>query len=468
MTIPVEGRLKIVDPSSGRVLQQVEADTAATIAEKLDAARVAQRAWREIELDERRAAIRRFGVQLETQKDRLAGILTAEMGKPLAHARNELNGMAERIAFFVDAVGPAIADEVVLRQAGADGEPALEERIAYEPLGVVASISAWNYPYFVGSNVFVPALLTGNAVLYKPSEHATLTGLAIAALLHEAGVPPGAFATVVGGGDVGALLVEQPVDAVFFTGSNETGRHIATAAAPRLLRVQLELGGKDPLYVCDDVDVAAAAALAVEGAFYNAGQSCCAVERIYVQHGIADAFTTAFVDGVRALRVGDPRAADTYIGPLAREPQLAVLAAHVNDAVRRGGRLLCGGRRLAGSGFFFEPTVVADADHRMLLMREESFGPVIGIQTVADDAEAVTLMNDTQYGLTAAVFSADRARAERILAAVDAGTTYWNCCDRVSPRLPWTGRRGSGLGVTLSVAGIRACVQPKAWHLREP
>jgi acyl-CoA reductase-like NAD-dependent aldehyde dehydrogenase len=236
--------------------------------------------------------------------------------------------------------------------------------------------------------------------------------------------------------------------------------------APRLLRVQLELGGKDPAYVLDDVDVAAAAAALVEGTFYNAGQSCCAVERIYVNRRISAPFIEAFVEAARALVVGDPADEKTDIGPLARRPQLEVLQDQVTDAVSKGARLLLGGRRRAGRGSYFEPTVLTEVNHRMAVMREESFGPIIGIQEVQDDEEAVELMNDTEYGLTAAVYSVDRSRAERILSQVNAGSAYWNCCDRVSPRLPWSGRKHSGLGATLSVAGIRAFVQPKAWHLR--
>jgi acyl-CoA reductase-like NAD-dependent aldehyde dehydrogenase len=327
-------------------------------------------------------------------------------------------------------------------------------------------VSAWNYPWFVGSNVFVPALLTGNAVLYKPSEHATLTGLAIAALLHEAGVPEDAFVPVVGDGTVGTAVVDQPVDAVFFTGSHATGRRIAARVAPRLVRLQLELGGKDPVYVCDDVDVAAAAASLADGAMYNAGQSCCAVERLYVHEAVADAFLAALVEAVRGFRLGDPEDPDTYLGPLAREAQLAVLERQIADARERGARVLCGGRRADRPGWFFAPTVLADARNDMLVMREESFGPVIGVARVASDEEAVRLMNDTDYGLTAGVYTRERARAETILRQLDAGTVYWNCCDRVSPRLPWTGRRHSGIGTTLSTTGIRAFLQPKAWHLK--
>jgi acyl-CoA reductase-like NAD-dependent aldehyde dehydrogenase len=452
--------LKIVNPATGELLEELEEDTPATLRRKAGAARRAQREWAEVPVADRVATAGRFGELLEEQRDRLAATLTAEMGKPIRQSHDELSGMRERIAFFVEHTAGAIEDEVVLRGDG------VEERIRWEPLGVVANVSAWNYPYFVGSNVFLPALLTGNAVLYKPSEHATLTGLAIAGLLHRAGVPRAVFQPVVGGGAVGAALLEQEIDAVFFTGSYATGRRIAEAVAGRLVKVQLELGGKDPLYVCDDVEVRAAAAAAAAGAFYNAGQSCCAVERLYVHRGIAPEFTEAFLEAVRGYAVGDPTREETFLGPLAREAQLAVLEAQVEDALARGAQLHCGGRRRPGRGHYFEPTVLTGVDHGMRVMREESFGPLIGIQEVADDEEAVARMNDTEYGLTAGVYTPDRARAERILARVDAGTAYWNCCDRVSPRLPWTGRRHSGLGSTLSVLGIRALVQPKAWHLR--
>jgi acyl-CoA reductase-like NAD-dependent aldehyde dehydrogenase len=233
-----------------------------------------------------------------------------------------------------------------------------------------------------------------------------------------------------------------------------------------MIRVQLELGGKDPIYVCEDVDVKAAAAAVADGAFYNNGQSCCAVERIYVADPIHDAFVAAFVDEVRAFCIGDPMDEATYIGPLTRPGQIAVLKRQVAEARKLGGRVLTGGTPIERRGNWFRPTVVANADHRMSLMRDESFGPVIGIQRVAGDEEAVALMNDTPYGLTAGVYTRAEKRAKRILAEMRAGTVYWNCCDRVSPRLPWSGVGHSGIGLTLSTYGIRTFTRPKAWHLR--
>jgi acyl-CoA reductase-like NAD-dependent aldehyde dehydrogenase len=455
--------LKVINPATEELLAELEEDDADALARKTAAARAAQPTWAGRPLTERLTAVCRFGELLQSRRDSLALTLTGEVGKPIRQSRSELTGMQGRIDFFLAHTATAIEDEVVLPSSSS---APMEERISHEPLGIVANISAWNYPYFVGSNVYLPALLTGNAVLYKPSEHATLSGLAMAALLHEAGVPREIFQPIVGAGETGRTLIEQDIDAVCFTGSYATGKRIAETAAPRLLRVQLELGGKDPAYVCDDVDVAAAAAALVEGAFYNTGQSCCAVERIYVHRAIAGAFVAAFVDAARALVVGDPRDERTDVGPLARRAQLKVLEAQVADALAQGARLELGGERCAGRGYYFQPTVLTRADHRMTLMREESFGPIIGIEEVADDAEAIALMNDTAYGLTAAVYTRDRSRAERILAQVSAGSAYWNCCDRVSPRLPWSGRKHSGLGTTLSIAGIRTFVQPKAWHLK--
>ena len=377
------------------------------------------------------------------------------MGKPLSQARGELSATPQRINFFLDHTENFLGEEMI----------AEDQEISFEPLGVIANISAWNYPYFVGVNVFIPALLTGNAVLYKPSEHATLTGLAIAQMFTDAGLPEGVFTPLVGGGDVGGWLLEEAIDGVFFTGSYNTGRKVAEAAARQLIPCQLELGGKDPVYVCDDAPIAQSAAALADGAFYNAGQSCCAVERIYVHTDQYDEFVSAYVDVVKGFKIGDPTEEGTYIGPLFRASQQAHLAAQLQDAIDKGARILCGGQAIEGKGHYFSPTVVVDVTHEMALMKEESFGPVIGIQRVANDEEALALMNDTTYGLTAGVYTPNKERATAILEKVDAGTAYWNCCDRVRPGLPWSGRKHSGLGVTLSHLGISPFLQPKAWHL---
>jgi acyl-CoA reductase-like NAD-dependent aldehyde dehydrogenase len=453
--------MEIINPATEEIIDQITEDTEATVKEKYAAARSGQPGWAALGVDGRIACIERFYGLLEEEKTTLAETLTAECGKPLQQSLNELNGARGRIRWLIDHAAKWLAEEWVVT------EGATREKIVYEPLGVIANISAWNYPYLVGVNVFVPALLGGNAVLYKPSEYAILTGLHIQRLLHKAGVPPTVFQLVAGRGVAGEWLLQLPLNGYFFTGSYRTGRLIAEKVASKLVPVQLELGGKDPLYVMDDVaDVGKVAAAALEGVVYNNGQSCCAVERIYVQDGIYDAFVEAYAEQARKLVVGDPTDAATEIGPLSRPGQREFLLTQIEDALNKGARLLSGGRAIDRKGYFIEPAVLVDVDHSMKLMKEESFGPVVGIQRVKDDAEAVELMADTEYGLTAAVYSQSYERAEKLMQRLDTGTVYWNCCDRVSAGLPWSGRKHSGLGMTLSYQGIRAFVQPKAYHIR--
>lgn len=452
--------LSIHNPANGELIISLPADDAESVAAKAKAARAAQPAWAALPLAQRKACIVAFRAGVVRDLEQLATTMTRETGKPIKMSRNELNGLLPRIDFFLNETEAAIAAETVFDEGG------MREQIQHAPLGLVANISAWNYPWFVGCNVILPALLAGNAVLYKPSEFATLTGLEIARLLHEAGVPRDVMVCLVGAGEVGQALLEQPVDGVFFTGSHATGQRIAQAVGQRFVKLQLELGGKDPTYVCEDADPKAAAESLADGAMYNTGQSCCSVERIYVHEKIHDAFVDAFVETVKGYKMGDPASDDTYIGAITRAPQLEVLARQVEDAQARGATLLLGGKKGASRGNWFEPTVFTNVNHGMELMREESFGPVIGIQKVGSDAEAVELMNDTRYGLTAGVFTRDEKRARDILSQVRAGTVYWNCCDRVSPRLPWSGVGDSGVGLTLSKYGIQAFTRPKAWHLR--
>lgn len=443
--------MKIFNPATGEVLKEVLEDDAGSISKKYESLRDGQKIWRERPIDERIACVKKFSDLLEKNKEDLSRTLTSEVGKPLQESRNEIAGAVYRIQFFLQNSKKHLAAEQVNENSGT------REVLAFEPLGVIANISAWNYPYLIAMNVIVPALIAGNAILYKPSEFSTLSGLEMQRLLFEAGVPESVFQAVVGEGGAGRALLNLPLNGYFFTGSHATGKAIAVALAGRLVPVVLELGGKDPLYVMDDVaDVAKAAANAVEGAFYNAGQSCCAVERIYVQEKIYEPFVKAFVEETKKLT----------LGPVTRSQQIQTLSRQVKDALDHGAKLLTGGKPVGGKGNFFEPTVLVDVNHSMSVMKEETFGPVIGIQKVADDDEALKLMADTEYGLTAAVFSKSEERAKAILQKLDVGTGYWNCCDRVSPWLPWSGRKNSGLGATLSYLGIHAFVKPKGYHLR--
>jgi acyl-CoA reductase-like NAD-dependent aldehyde dehydrogenase len=310
-------------------------------------------------------------------------------------------------------------------------------------------------------------LLAGNTVMYKPSEYAMLTGLEIEKLLKQAGVPNGVFQLALGAGNVGEILLDLPFDGYFFTGSYKTGKYIYEKCATKMVPCQLEMGGKDPLYVAADIaDIKQVAADTADGAFYNNGQSCCSVERIYVHESVYEEYLREFVHEVSNWKIGAPEEEDIYFGPLTRKAQLAVLENQVADALKKGARTLLGGKPIPGKGFYFEPTILTEVTHDMDLMKEESFGPIIGVMKVHDDEEAIRLMADTVYGLTASVYSKDRQRAENILNKINTGSGYWNCCDRVSASLPWSGRKHSGFGVTLSHAGLHSFVRPKAWHLR--
>lgn len=452
--------MKIINPATEELIKEVQEDSKASIQEKYEAAKKAQKAWAKVPLKDRVACIAKFNELMLANADSIAADLTTEVGKPLDQAKGEISGGVGRSQYFVENSEKYLAEEWVVPEGGT------KEKVTYEPLGVIANISAWNYPILVGVNVFIPALIGGNAVLYKPSEFSTLTGQHIADMLWQAGVPKDVFQLVVGAKDAGEALLDLPLDGYFFTGSYRTGKYIAERAAGKLVPVGLELGGKDPMYVCDDVDVKAVAASGVEGAFYNNGQSCCAVERIYVHEKVYDEFVEAFIEEAKTMKLGHPTEEGTFLGPLTRPRQAEVLADQVADATSKGAKLLIGGKSVDGAGFYFEPTVLTDVNHNMKVMMDESFGPIIGIQKVKDDTEAVRLMTDTPYGLASSVFTTDQSRAEKIMAEMNSGTVYWNCCDRVSPTSPWSGRGHSGLGSTLSHHGIRAFVQPKAYHLR--
>ena len=453
--------MQIINPATEEVIREIEADDSKTLQAKFQLLKNAQPGWAALGTAARAKILVHFSELLGDQLEHLACILTSEVGKPLQQSRNEIQGARTRIKWLTENAEKYLASERMTKEGD------LEERISYEPLGVICNISAWNYPWLVGVNVFVTALLAGNAVMYKPSEFASLTGLEIEKQLLQAGLPPSVFQLAIGGAEIGKILLSLPFDGYFFTGSYKTGQFIYEQCASRMVPCQLEMGGKDPLYVADDVEnIGQVAAATADGAFYNNGQSCCSVERIYVQESVYVNYLQAFTAEVASWKTGLPTEAGIYFGPLTRKDQLDVLEKQVRDAVAKGARLITGGKRIPGKGYFFEPTILVDVTHDMDVMREESFGPVIGIMKVKNDEEAVRYMADTDYGLTAAVYSSDRRRAENILQQLNTGTAYWNCCDRVSAPLPWSGRKHSGFGVALSHAGLQSFVKPKAWHLR--
>ena len=453
--------MQIINPTTEEIICDTPEDNVDTIAGKFRLLKNAQPSWAAVELKTRVEILQKFSDYMAQGIEGLAWILTAEVGKPMQQSRNEINGARIRIKWLTENAEKYLAEEPVIKSLE------MEEKISYDPLGVICNISAWNYPWLVGVNIFVTALLAGNAVMYKPSEYSLLTGFEIERLLKKAGLPADVFQVASGGRAVGELLLNLPFDGYFFTGSYKTGKYIYERCASKMVPCQLEMGGKDPLYVAGDIaDIQKVAAATADGAFYNNGQSCCSVERIYVNESVYDPYIRAFLKEVGSWKLGDPTEQGIYFGPLTRKSHLDVLENQVSDAVSKGAHILLGGKRLERKGYFFEPTILVDVTHQMDIMKEESFGPLIGIMKVKNDAEAVSLMADTEYGLTASVYSADRSRAENILYQLNTGSGYWNCCDRVSVALPWSGRKNSGFGVALSHAGLQAFVRPKAWHMR--
>lgn len=412
---------------------------------------------RAVDMASRKQGLLDFARAIELHTEELASLLSTETGKPIVQARNEVADTAKRTRYFVENFSH-VGDARLMR----NGPKAIEE-IRFEPLGLILCISAWNYPYYVSTNVILPALLAGCRVVFKPSELATLCGVKLVELIKRQAALAEGIEIIKGGKDVGRMLVERPFDGIFFTGSEPAGLAIKGAIGNRMIRSQFELGGKDAAYICEDCDLASTLHSVVDGGFFNAGQSCCSIERIYVHEQIADLFKVRFTQAVSELKMGLPHDEATYLGPLTRHEHIAFLTHQVADAVSKGAQILTGGQRVAGNGNYFMPTVIWDARDNMEVMTEESFGPIVAVEVVKDDEEAIAKINASRFGLTGAVFSQNQKRAESILQRLDVGTVYWNCCDRASARLPWSGRKNSGLGVTLSTLGMEMFYKPKAW-----
>jgi len=452
--------LSVINPYDQSVYRTLMFDTPAEVEAKVQAAKAAAENWRKVPLPERIETVRNALNYFRTHEAAIAESITGQMGKPITASHNEIDGLFERAGHMLSIAEDTLAPEILPLKDH------LHRRIEREPLGVVLNIAAWNYPLLIAVNVVVPALVAGNSVLLKHSAKTPLCGEQFQAAFSH--VPGLVTHLVLSHDQTLDLIRDARIDHVVFTGSVAGGRRVHQAAAGRFIDVGLELGGKDPAYVAEDADLGFTVPHVVEGALYNAGQSCCAVERVYVHRRVYDAFLEQAVEAMAHFQTGDPMDCRTTLGPLAERAALDTLDGQVRDALRRGARLMVGGRRLEGTtGNFYLPTLLADVDGYAEVMQEESFGPLLPVCAVDSDGDALAQMNASRYGLTASVWTRSRERAEWFAARLHAGTIYQNRCDYLDPGLPWTGVKDSGRGTSLSRYGYDSLTRPKSIHFRE-
>jgi len=460
----MSARLTTISPVDGRIYVEREFAPAAAIDAALHTARRAQQAWRSVSLPERIELLGRAVEGFVAQGAAIAEEISWQMGRPIRHAPSEIRGFEERASYMLGIAAEALAS------INPGEKPGFARRIKRLPLGVVAVIAPWNYPYLTAVNAVMPALIAGNAVVLKHSHQTPLCAERLAASFAAAGLPHGVFQFLhLSHADTARLMADARIDSVCFTGSVAGGRAVVEATAAGFATCGLELGGKDPAYVRADADLAHAVESLTDGAFFNAGQSCCGIKRIYVSAPLFTRFVDAAVELTQQYRLGSPLDAATTLGPVVRTAAAEAVRAQVGAAVAQGARQLIDRRYFpadrAGTPYL-APQLLVDVDHSHRIMREETFGPAVGIVSVASDEEAVRLMNDSPFGLTAAIYSADSVRAEALGDQLETGTVFLNRCDYLDPALAWTGVKQSGRGCTLSRLGFEQLTRPKSYHFR--
>jgi len=456
--------LQLISPVDGRVYAERRLASANEIAAALESAQQAQAAWRKVPLAARAALCSAAVDAMLEMREEIVPELAWQMGRPVRYGAGELRGFEDRARHMI-----AIAPEA-LAAIETDPKRGFRRYIRREPLGTVLVIAPWNYPYLTAVNSIVPALMAGNSVILKHATQTLLVGERFAEAFRRAGLPTGLFQNLVlDHGQTAAIIGSGRVQQVNFTGSVAGGRSMEAAAAGHFLGVGLELGGKDPAYVRPDADLAYAVENLVDGSFFNSGQSCCGIERIYVHRDIHLKFVKRFAELTRSYVLGNPLDAATTLGPMIKPAAAQFVRGQIAEAVAMGARSLVDPKQFpadAEGTAYMAPQVLIDVDHRMSLMRDESFGPVVGIMAVSDDAEAVALMNDSEFGLTASIWTADLDAAERIGGEVATGTVFMNRCDALDPALAWTGVKNTGRGATLSRVGYETLTRPKSFHLK--
>ena len=447
-----ERLIESVNPANGEVLATFHAATGAQIEQALEDAQRSYRSWRTTSFGERATLMHAAAAYVRQERSRLAGLITAEMGKPIVEAEAEIEKCAWNCDFYADNAERFLADEPCASSA-------TESYVAYPPLGVVLAIMPWNFPFWQVFRFAAPALMAGNTAVLKHASNVPQCALAIEEIFRASGFPHGSFRSLlIPGGAATRLIADKRIVAVTLTGSDAAGRTVAEAAGRAVKKTVLELGGSDPFIVLEDAELPAAVEMGVRARYQNTGQSCIAAKRFIVVESLFDQFRERFVDAVRGLRVGDPMDRGTQIGPLARDDLRDTLDQQVNESVRRGARVLTGGARRPGRGYFFEPTVLTDVRPEMPASCEEVFGPVAALIRVRDAHEAIAVANDSPYGLGANLWTADLTRARRLARDIEAGQVFINGMVASDPRLPFGGVKASGYGRELAAFGIREFV----------
>jgi len=420
-----------------------------TVSRAVERASAARREWAETDMLERERIVSKFSDILKRRKDEIAELISTEMGKPIIEAEGEIEGALGDMGWLLSETRKIVQDETVEL-----GKKDITARVRFQPVGVVGLITPWNFPIGTPMYKIVPALLVGNTAVFKPSELSTFCGLKIAELLKEAGIPDGVFNVITGDSVTGKLLVESDVDMVSFTGSSAAGKNVLSRGGKKLHKTVLELGGSDPFIVFEDAILEQAVNAAVFGRFLNCGQVCTAAKRIFVQKKIFDSFLESFIKKVRNLKVGNPLDRKTEIGPLVSKKQLERLERQVKDAVKKGVKTNCGGKRIGKKGYFYEPTVLTNITNSMSVFREEVFGPVASLISFETPEEAIGLANATAYGLGASVWTQNNKLAEQVARSVQSGMVWINDFGTPYPQCPQGGIKESGIGREMSRYGI--------------
>jgi len=442
-------KLQSINPTTEKSIGKFKLYSEEMVADAVKKAQKSLKKWEDTNISKREKIIKNFSKLLSKKKNEIAILITKEMGKPIIESEGEIEGSISDTNWFVSKTKKFIQDEVLKLDV-----ENTNAKIRFEPVGVVGLITPWNFP--IGTPIWkiIPALLTGNTVVFKPSELSTFCGLKIGKLLKKAGIPEGVFNVVTGDGRTGKYLVTSKVNMISFTGSSKVGKDVFSKAGKGLKKVVLELGGSDPFIIFEDAIFEQTVNAAVFGRFLNCGQVCTAAKRIFVEKKIYDSFLESFVEKVKQLKIGDPLDRSTEIGPIVSKKQLETLERQVRDAVSKGAKVLCGGKRARRKGYFYEPTVLTNVKQDMLVLKEEVFGPVASVLSFNSIKEAINLANNTKYGLGASVWTQNKKTAEEMIKSIESGMVWINDFGTPYPQCPQGGVKESGIGREMSKYGV--------------